>query len=111
MAVDRDGLRARFEARLRELDSEAASGADDRKPVELDQQSVGRLSRMDSMQVQAMAQATEQRRQVEKKRIMAALARIDEGEYGLCVACGEEIAERRLTVDPLAARCIGCAGG
>ena len=43
--------------------SEAAD--EDRKPVELDQQSVGRLSRMDSMQVQAMAKAADARRAME----------------------------------------------
>ena len=110
MAIDSQAVRARLEARLSELESEGASVAADRKPVELDQQSVGRLSRMDSMQVQAMAKATEQRRQVEAQRIAAAIKRIEEGEYGLCVKCGGEIAEGRLTADPMAAACIGCAG-
>ncbi len=110
MAIDAEALRARLEARLLELESEGASVAEDRKPVELDQQSVGRLSRMDSMQVQAMAQATEQRRNLEARRIRAAIARIDEGEYGLCVTCGEAISEGRLEADPMAAACIGCAG-
>lgn len=40
----------------------------------------------------------------------AALARIDGGTYGLCVACGEAIAPARLRANPSAARCIGCQG-
>jgi RNA polymerase-binding transcription factor DksA len=37
-----------------------------------------------------------------------ALARIDKGEYGVCVDCGEQISEKRLEHFPYAARCIAC---
>lgn len=87
--------------------SEAAD--EDRKPVELDQQSVGRLSRMDSIQVQAMANAAEARRATEIRRIDAALGRVEADEYGWCVACGEAIEPKRLEVDPAAPRCAECA--
>lgn len=87
--------------------SEASTG--DRQPVELDQQSVGRLSRLDAMQVQAMARASDVRRIQEIRRIEAALKRVDEDEYGWCVECGEAIAPKRLEIDPAAARCAGCA--
>lgn len=78
-------------------------------PVELDQTSVGRLSRMDSMQQQAMAQATARRTEVEKQRIRTALNRLDAGEYGYCVKCDEEIIEGRLKIDPATLICIDCA--
>nr|NIR61407.1 TraR/DksA family transcriptional regulator [Gammaproteobacteria bacterium] len=90
-------------------EDEAAAG--ERAPVELDQQSVGRLSRMDALQVQAMAQETSRRRAAELRRIAAALARMEEGEYGYCVECGEEIAVRRLELDPATPLCINCASG
>jgi len=77
--------------------------------VELDQSRVGRLSRMDALQGQAMSQATQQRRAEELLRIKAALKRIDEGEYGYCLECGEEIAEGRLKIKPAVAKCIACA--
>ena len=38
-----------------------------------------------------------------------ALARIEDGTYGECVRCGEEIAPARLEVRPEAALCIDCA--
>lgn len=85
------------------------SADDDRKPVELDQQSVGRLSRMDSLQVQAMAKAADARRAQEIRRIDAALQRLEEGDYGWCVECGEAIEVKRLEIDPAAPRCSGCA--
>ncbi|WP_026988610.1 TraR/DksA family transcriptional regulator [Fodinicurvata fenggangensis] len=92
-----------------DLRQQAESTSADRRPVELDQQSVGRLSRMDAMQVQAMAKASEQRRQNRLRKIDAALKRIEEDEFGYCVACGEEIAPKRLELDPTVPRCIDCA--
>ena len=89
--------------------SELSSGS--RAPVKLDQQSVGRLSRMDAMQQQAMAQAQERRRKAEGTRIRAALERLDEGEWGYCLTCGEDIAEKRLRHDPSVATCVKCASG
>ena len=77
--------------------------------VELDQSRVGRLSRMDAMQQQAMAQATNQRRRQELQRIAAALVRIDQGGFGYCLSCDEEIALGRLDFDPSITVCIDCA--
>ena len=92
--------------RLREV---SAGAAQERKPVELDQQSVGRLSRMDAMQVQAMAQAVERRRRARLALVDAALKRLDEGDYGYCIDCGEDIAPGRLEADAAAPRCVDCA--
>ncbi|MFL0355007.1 TraR/DksA family transcriptional regulator [Erythrobacter sp. GH1-10] len=103
--------RAALLARQAELAEEDRISAEGRAPVTLQQDSVGRLSRMDAMQQQAMAQAQERRRAAERARIAAALDRIDEGEWGYCVKCGEEIAEKRLAHDPSVARCVGCATG
>ena len=92
-----------------QLSGEVESAAQWREPVELDQQSVGRLSRMDAMQQQAMADAEARRRKSDIARIDAALKRIEEDEFGWCLTCGEEIAAKRLEVDPMAAQCISCA--
>lgn len=103
--------RARLEARLTALDAEDAAGKDGQKTVELDQQAVGRLSRMDALQSQAMAQATARRRQVERSRIHAALKRIDVGEYGFCTDCGDAVEEARLAADPTIPLCADCMSG
>jgi RNA polymerase-binding transcription factor len=79
------------------------------KPVELDQQSVGRLSRMDAMQGQAMALATRQRQQQRMRQLVAALRRIDEDDYGYCEDCGKPINPRRLEIDPATLFCLECA--
>jgi DnaK suppressor protein len=109
---DEEVVRA-FEQRLREELGETIRLIEDSKeyraPVELDQQSVGRLSRMDAMQQQAMAQDITRRRQQRKVAIERALSRIRDGEYGYCADCGEPIAVRRLEIDPTFERCVRCA--
>lgn len=84
---------------------------DSQKTVVLDQQSVGRLSRMDALQQQAMANATQARRALQSLRIDAALIRLNEGEYGYCAGCGEDIPIKRLELDPTVATCVSCAAG
>jgi len=80
-----------------------------RSSVTLDQTKVGRLSRMDAMQQQAMSQASDDRREESLVQIKAALERIDDGEYGECLECLEPIAEARLEIDPAISLCIKCA--
>jgi DnaK suppressor protein len=84
-------------------------GKASRDPVELDQSRMGRLSRMDALQNQAMALETERRRNVELQRIDAAMKRIGEDEFGYCLSCGEDIGDKRLSLDPTAPLCIDCA--
>ncbi len=91
------------------LTEEEAAGKEAAQVVELDQTSVGRVSRMDAMQGQAMAIAVNQRRQVELQKIEVALKRINQEEYGYCLECDEEIAESRLKLDPATSLCIDCA--
>jgi len=77
--------------------------------VELDQSKVGRLSRMDAMQAQAMSVETNRRREIELQRIGTALQRLQSDEYGYCVSCDEEISHKRLEVEPATPICINCA--
>ena len=78
--------------------------------VTLDQSRVGRLSRMDALQGQAMSQERDRRRRIELQKISAALRRIESGDYGYCSQCEKAIALRRLEFDPSASLCIECAG-
>jgi DnaK suppressor protein len=77
--------------------------------VELDQTRVGRLSRMDAMQAQAMSKETGRRRRQKLLQIDAALRRIEDDDFGDCQECGDEIAPARLGVDPAVLLCIRCA--
>lgn len=106
---DEAAIRPRLQAERAALEQMSEGAAELRAPVDVVQQSVGRLSRMDSLQVQAMAVATEQRRRQQIARIDAALKRLEEGTYGECVICGETIAPKRLELDPAVPTCITCA--
>ena len=46
---------------------------------------------------------------VELQQIHHALDRMEQGEYGICVDCGENIPEPRLLAMPYALQCIKCA--
>jgi DnaK suppressor protein len=91
-----------------ELEAVVAESEDSGAVVELDQSRVGRLSRIDALQGQAMAKASAQRREATLRHIAAALRRIEDGCYGLCADCDQPIASKRLEFDPTALRCIDC---
>jgi len=108
---DKRQFKTMIRARLHALEVENQLGQDAQSVVQLDQQSVGRLSRMDALQHQAMAKAQAARRDIQALRLNAALARINEDDFGTCEDCGEDIAPKRLELDPSVTKCISCATG
>ena len=107
--IDPEAVRAALMARREGLVRLVDSSAEARRTVELDQSRVGRLSRMDALQSQAMSVETDRRRKVELRQIEAALGRIEDGDYGTCAGCGEAIAPQRLALSPTTPVCIDCA--
>lgn len=111
---DPERMKRRYLPRLHEelgaLKQASSATTEQRKPVELDQQSVGRLSRMDAMQQHAMAVAQDARRHARIRAVKAAIRRIETDDFGWCDACGDVIGEKRLDLDPTLMRCRGCAG-
>ena len=87
----------------------AESSKESAQTVELDQSRVGRVSRMDALQAQAMAKESNRRRLLALRRIDSALQRIEDDDYGYCAVCDERIMANRLEVDPGALLCIDCA--
>jgi DnaK suppressor protein len=92
-----------------QLEASGRAADDDLKPVELDQSCIGRLTRMDAMQRQAIAQETDRRRQRRLVQVEGALRRIAAGDFGHCASCDEPIGPGRLQADPASTRCITCA--
>ncbi|MFP6596652.1 MAG: TraR/DksA family transcriptional regulator [Candidatus Hydrogenedentota bacterium] len=101
--------RNRMEALRIDLLAEKEAAAEAIAPVELDQARVGRLSRMDSMQQQAMALEQDRRRDVQLKRIEGAFQRIENRTYGVCVKCSSPIEEKRIEFDCTVFFCQRCA--
>lgn len=95
-----------MQSALEELESISKSST---ATVILDQSSVGRLSRMDAMQGQQMALEAERRRKQQLLQIKAALVRISTDDFGYCASCGEEIGLGRLSISPMAIRCVKCS--
>ncbi len=103
--------RQKLLAVLTDIEHQDGLGQQGQSTVTFDQQSVGRLSRMDAMQQQAMAMATQARRDQSRLRATAALSRMEQGEYGYCINCGDQIAAGRLDFDPTIPNCVTCARG
>lgn len=76
--------------------------------VALDQGAVGRLSRMDSLQSQALAKGLRERESARLGLIQEALRRLDSGTYGVCIVCGGAVAAERLFVFPESGTCARC---
>jgi DnaK suppressor protein len=100
--------RAELERLRSELQKQLSSSEDGAKPIAPDN-AIGRLTRVDAMQSQQMAMALRQQNQLRLQRIDQALRFIDNGRYGVCVKCGEDISESRLSVVPESVLCVKCA--
>ena len=109
MTINIETAKKRLETKRAELETLSVISKQARETVQLDQQAVGRLSRMDAMQQQAMAEAQERTRQLDLQRIEQAFRRIRDEDYGYCAICDEEIPDGRLAIDPMAERCVNCA--
>jgi len=79
------------------------------KAVDLDQP-IGRLSRMDALQQQAMAKANRAGTQRRLKLIESALQAIKQQRYGECRRCEEPIGYPRLKARPESPFCLECQG-
>ncbi len=107
--IDEKYWREKLEKLKTELHALDQNAAESRQAVTLDQTSVGRLSRMDAIQGQAMHNAIAERRHKTLQRIDHALKNLADGEFGYCLNCGDDIALKRLELDPTTALCTHCA--
>jgi len=98
-----------LELQRNELMSSQQKAQSSTQTVELDQSSVGRVSRVDALQSQSMAVETTRLRQQQIRKISTALALIESGDYGYCSICDDEIDPRRLEIDPASIMCVPCA--
>ncbi len=101
-------LRADLETLAVRLAETVRSSAEVAAPLELDQAAVGRLSRMDAMQLQQMAKEQQRRSGLRLERVRVALNDYDVDEYGWCLDCGEAVGYARLKARPESTLCIAC---
>ena len=92
---------------VEELESALTATRESSKTVELDQP-IGRLSRMDAIQQQKMAAAARRNTELRLAQVRGALHAIEQGTYGECRLCEEEIGKRRLQARPESPFCLQC---
>ena len=85
------------------------SGPDDSTAPVAPDNAIGRLTRMEALQAQQIGQAGKRRLEQRLRNIRKALEAIDEGTYGTCVRCGDEVPAGRLQIMPEARLCVRCA--
>jgi len=102
-------IRSKLENILAELVEANSSAKLNSATVDLDQARVGRLSRMDALQNQAISQSALGMRKQQIVQAKSALQRLEAGNYGYCTECEEAIDPRRLNHNPAVAMCVKCA--
>jgi DnaK suppressor protein len=102
--------RARLEELLAELEESAAmvqraGGADPGEPTTLDQHPADSGSNLAHADRE---EATLEIVRAQQERVREALSRLDQGTYGSCVDCAQQLPDARLEARPEAARCVDC---
>jgi RNA polymerase-binding protein DksA len=109
---DMQRFRTRLEARERELDAEVREGIASRDAEDDYTQLAGEVGDPGDASV-ATEQSDLRNAQINRdvgeiRGVQAALARIEDGSYGMCSRCGIDIDVARLEANPIAERCIRC---
>ncbi|MCP4494383.1 MAG: TraR/DksA family transcriptional regulator [Gammaproteobacteria bacterium] len=107
-AVELQLLNELLKAQKQTLEHQLQQVEANTQPVALDQQSVGRVSRIDAIQQQQMAIANRQQLMQQSHAVNTSLSRIGDDEYGFCLECAEPIGFARLQVQPYAPYCLAC---
>jgi DnaK suppressor protein len=102
-------LEFRIHAEIEQLLLEMEAGKEGASPPEALDGTIGRLSRQDSLMRQEMAKDAQRRRTLRLHLLQQAAARMDDGTYGICLNCGEDIADERLLETPEAPLCSACS--
>jgi len=103
-----DTIREELLRTLNKLERSMKATGEAARPRDLEQDTVGRLSRIDALQNQGLTKNLAQREQAQLEKVVAALRRMEEGTYGTCTCCGGAIPVERLLVFPETLACASC---
>jgi DnaK suppressor protein len=104
-----DTIRTELLRTLTKLERSLKISGESARPRDLEQDTVGRLSRIDALQTQGLTKTLAERERAQLAQVVDALRRIEEGSYGSCNACGGPIPFERLLVFPETRACTTCA--
>lgn len=113
LPADKKQLKKAIQQQILEQETQLLMSEGSSKPVVLDQTLAGRVSRIDAIQQQKMAQASFNRSKLHLKLLKNTLAKIDSDDnypdtVGLCEDCDEKIPLARLLIKPESKLCIAC---
>ena len=103
-------LKATLQSLKDELQSTLQQTSESARPVHLDQQAFGRVSRGDALQQQSMAKASESHIKERLRLTIRALQRFESEDYGFCLNCDQPVGFPRLEARPETPLCIHCQG-
>ena len=106
--AQKQDIKSQLEQLVSELEQSIEDVKPSSQPVELDQQAVGRVSRIDAIQQQQLQLASLQRMKQRLGMVKEALERIDSEDFGLCLKCEEPIGIDRLKARPESQACMEC---
>jgi DnaK suppressor protein len=96
---------------LTRLERSISANGSAARPRDLEQDTVGRLSRIEALMSQGLTATLAAREKAQLEQILSALRRLEEGTYGVCNGCGAAIPIERLMVFPETLACAACACG
>ena len=105
----RDMIRDELLRSLTKLERSMKANGAAARPRDLEQDTEGRLSRVEALQSQGLTKTLAAREQAQLEQIVAALRRLEEGTYGSCNGCGAPIPMERLMIYPETLACSTCA--
>ena len=112
LSADRlEAIRADLLRTLTKLERSLKISGENGRARDLEQDTVGRLSRIDAIQNAGLTANLEERERQQLRQVVDALRRIEEGTYGSCNGCGGPIPFERLLVFPETLACTACARG
>ena len=104
----KEELKDSIHERIAELEASVEKLKDSSKTVELDG-SIGRVTRMDAIQIQRMQEGQLKVTQANILTLKESIQKIDEGTFGKCLYCKKQIGFERLKALPESKTCIECA--
>ena len=107
-ADEKKEIKLSIQERINEIESSLASLEETAKPVAPDN-ALGRLTRMDAMQIQKMQEANLATARSNVQKLHEQLEKIDTETFGQCQYCTQMIGFERLKALPESNMCIDCA--
>ena len=108
-AEDKEAIRTKITETIEKLGEKIAELKELTKPIP-PENAIGRVSRMDAINNKSVNEAALRQSEAKLSKLKLALGRIDDGDFGKCARCGQNIPTGRLMLLPESRMCVNCVG-